>query len=82
MAERAYDPSLQTFTAPAPEPVPCTELGSGLQVRTSVSSSVILDSLFDSLRVPVETAGVLAPSSSVQGRVASGMLAPHERRLL
>lgn len=33
MPERAYDPSLQTFSAPAPQPVPCTEVASSIEVR-------------------------------------------------
>ena len=32
MPERAYDPSLQTFSAPTPQPVPCTEVASSIEV--------------------------------------------------
>ena len=39
MPERAYDPSLQTFSAPAPQPVPCTEVASSLEVRPHSWSS-------------------------------------------
>lgn len=39
MPDRAYDPSLQTFSAPAPKPVPCTDLASGLEVGTQSWSS-------------------------------------------